>query len=51
MIACIAVASAHSAFASNPALDVSQHVHTAWKIREGFTRGSRPTWSVTDEPD
>ncbi|HJZ63221.1 MAG TPA: two-component regulator propeller domain-containing protein, partial [Candidatus Acidoferrum sp.] len=24
----------------NPALDVSQYVHTAWKIRDGFTKGA-----------
>jgi signal transduction histidine kinase/ligand-binding sensor domain-containing protein len=27
------------AFALNPALDVSQYAHTAWKIREGFFKG------------
>ena len=27
-------------FALNPALDVSQYVHTAWKIRDGFTKGT-----------
>jgi signal transduction histidine kinase/ligand-binding sensor domain-containing protein len=29
-----------SAFALNPALDVSQYVHTAWRIRDGFIDGS-----------
>src|SRR5262249_20111628 len=28
------------AFALNPALDVSQYAHTAWKIREGFSKGA-----------
>jgi len=28
------------ALALNPALDVSQYSHTAWKIREGFSEGS-----------
>ena len=28
-----------SAFALNPEQDVSQYAHTAWKIRDGFTRG------------
>jgi len=28
------------AFALNPALDVSQYAHTAWKIRDGFANGS-----------
>src|SRR5215475_14129993 len=27
------------AFALNPALDVSQYAHTAWKVREGFSKG------------
>jgi len=27
------------AFALDPALDISQYAHTAWKIRDGFTRG------------
>jgi signal transduction histidine kinase/ligand-binding sensor domain-containing protein len=27
-------------FALNPALDVSQYAHTAWKIREGFFKGT-----------
>jgi PAS domain S-box-containing protein len=28
------------AFALNPALDVGQYAHTAWKIREAFAKGS-----------
>ena len=28
------------AFALSPALDVSQYAHTAWKIRDGFAKGS-----------
>jgi signal transduction histidine kinase len=28
------------ALALNPALDVSQYAHTAWKIREGFSKGT-----------
>ena len=28
------------AFALNPALDISQYAHTAWRIREGFSKGS-----------
>jgi len=27
------------AFALDPSLDVSQYAHTAWRIREGFTKG------------
>src|SRR5262249_7780283 len=28
------------ALALNPALDISQYAHTAWKIRDGFTKGA-----------
>src|SRR5262245_58233125 len=27
-------------FALNPALDISQYAHTAWKIRDGFIKGA-----------
>ncbi len=27
------------AFALNPALDISQYAHTAWRVREGFSKG------------
>ena len=27
-------------FGLNPDLDVSQYAHTAWKIRDGFVKGS-----------
>ena len=37
------------AFALNPALDVSQYAHTAWKIREGFSQGS--IISIAQTPD
>jgi signal transduction histidine kinase/ligand-binding sensor domain-containing protein len=33
----------------NPALDVSQYAHTAWKIRDGFTKGSIN--SIVQTPD
>jgi signal transduction histidine kinase/ligand-binding sensor domain-containing protein len=33
----------------NPALDVSQYAHTAWKVREGFTKG--PITAITQTPD
>jgi len=38
-----------SAFALNPALDISQYAHTSWKLREGFSRG-RIT-SIAQTPD
>ena len=37
------------AFALDPSLDVSQYAHTAWKIREGFTKGT--IFSVAQTPD
>ena len=36
-------------FALNPALDVSQYAHTAWKIREGFSKGH--IHSIAQTPD
>jgi ligand-binding sensor domain-containing protein len=30
----------HSAFALDPALDLSQYAHTAWKVRDGFTKSA-----------
>jgi signal transduction histidine kinase/streptogramin lyase len=35
--------------ALNPALDVSQYAHTAWKIRDGFANGS--ILSIAQTPD
>src|SRR5579864_3953732 len=37
------------ALALNPALDVSQYAHTAWKIRDGFFKGS--IISIAQTPD
>src|SRR5260370_28132611 len=37
------------AFALGPALDVSQYAHTAWKIRDGFAKGS--ILSIAQTPD
>ncbi len=37
------------AFALDPSLDVSQYAHTAWKIREGFTKGT--IFAVAQTPD
>ncbi|HTT20254.1 MAG TPA: PAS domain S-box protein, partial [Candidatus Sulfotelmatobacter sp.] len=37
------------AFALDPSLDVSQYAHTAWKIREGFTKGT--VFSTAQTPD
>jgi signal transduction histidine kinase/ligand-binding sensor domain-containing protein len=37
------------AFALNPALDASQYAHTAWKVRDGFSKGSIS--AVAQTPD
>ncbi len=37
------------AFALNPALEVNQYAHTAWKIREGFSKGA--IHSIAQTPD
>jgi len=37
------------AFALDPSLDVSQYAHTAWKIREGFAKGTIKT--IAQTPD
>src|ERR1044071_749154 len=37
------------AFGLNPALDVSQYAHRAWKIREGFPKGQ--VVSIAQTPD
>src|SRR5260370_645214 len=47
--ACILLAGASRLFALNPALDVSQYAHTAWKIRDGFTRGIINTIAQTSD--
>ena len=38
-----------SAYALNPALDVSQYAHTAWKIRDGFSQGV--IYAIAQTPD
>jgi ligand-binding sensor domain-containing protein len=37
------------AFALNPTVDASQYAHTAWKIRDGFAKGS--ILSIAQTPD
>src|SRR5215472_5874514 len=49
MLACIVLACCPCAFALNPALDVSQYAHTAWRVREGFANGR--IFSITQTPD
>ena len=45
----ILLTSSACAFALDPSLDVSQYAHTAWKIREGFTKGT--IFSIAQTPD
>jgi len=40
LLACLLLAWCPYAFALDPALDISQYAHTAWKIREGFFKGT-----------
>ena len=49
LVACVLLACCPSAFALNPALDVSQYAHTSWKIRDGFTKGAIN--SIAQTPD
>ncbi len=49
VLACVVLACCPRAFALNPALDASQYAHTAWKIRDGFTKGS--ITSIAQTPD
>jgi PAS domain S-box-containing protein len=45
----ILVACCACAFALDPSLDISQYAHTAWKNRDGFTRGA--IYSMAQTPD
>ena len=40
----ILLATSVRVFALDPSLDVSQYAHTAWKIRDGFTRAASLRW-------
>jgi signal transduction histidine kinase/ligand-binding sensor domain-containing protein len=48
-LAGILLAGPPCAFALNPALDISQYAHTAWKIRDGFSKGIIQT--IAQTPD
>ena len=45
----ILLASSVCAFALDPSLDVSQYAHSAWRISEGFTKGT--IFSIAQSPD
>ncbi|HTR25273.1 MAG TPA: two-component regulator propeller domain-containing protein, partial [Terriglobales bacterium] len=46
---CVLLVGCCSAFALDPSLDVSQYAHTAWKTREGFSKGNM--LSIAQTPD
>ena len=48
-IAATLLACCPSAFALNPALDVTQYAHTAWKMRDGFPAAQVETISQTED--
>ena len=50
VLAGMLLAGSTCAFALNPALDVSQYAHTAWKIREGFSKRKEDgtLWATTE---
>jgi ligand-binding sensor domain-containing protein len=37
------------AFALDPSLDINQYAHTAWKIREGFSKGRVTSFAQTPD--
>lgn len=49
VLASVPLAWCPGAWALDPALDVSQYAHTAWKVREGFTKGT--IVSIAQTPD
>src|SRR3712207_6052671 len=49
VLAAIVLAYGPCALALDPALDVRQYAHTAWKIRDGFSQGS--ITSIVQTPD
>src|SRR6266436_5424347 len=49
LLACVLLLCPPDACALDPALDVSQYAHTAWKVRDGFTKGA--IFSIAQTPD
>jgi signal transduction histidine kinase/ligand-binding sensor domain-containing protein len=45
----IVLAGVLRAFALDPSLDVSQYAHTAWKVRDGFTKGQITSLAQTSD--
>ena len=49
LLAGVLLAWGSGAYALDPALDVSQYAHTAWKVRDGFAKGT--ITSIAQTPD
>src|SRR5215831_2169912 len=49
ILSCILLLASPCTLALNPALDVSQYAHTAWRIRDGFSKGVINT--IAQTPD
>src|ERR1700689_1804883 len=45
----ILLACCSSALALEPSLDINQYAHTAWKIREGFSKGRVTSFGQTPD--
>jgi signal transduction histidine kinase/ligand-binding sensor domain-containing protein len=48
-LACTVLLCTCDGFALDPALDISQYAHTAWKVRDGFARGA--IFAIAQTPD
>src|SRR5262245_35325823 len=49
LLAGVLLAWCPSAFALDPALDISQYVHTSWRVRDGFAKGA--IHAIAQTPD
>jgi ligand-binding sensor domain-containing protein/signal transduction histidine kinase len=49
VLACVLGAWCGCALALDPTLDVAQYAHTAWKIREGFSKGGIGSFAQTSD--
>jgi len=49
LLACLMLLCTRTALALDPSLDISQYAHTAWKVRDGFTRGG--IFAIAQTPD
>src|SRR5262245_35395869 len=40
LVTCLGLTHSPAAHGLNPALDTTQYAHTAWKVRDGFAKGT-----------